>query len=402
MASSKLNSLCRQAGPTILVWFLASAPRGRWRLRPLSQPSGRHLWTPCRLTSFRPLPDPHWTAASKLGWSCVGRGKGHRFLCPPKQFVALAPALKQGATALAPCISGPPSGISCARKPVGEEVRWTVRDVCRAIRRGLGPASLKDIFDVEKLAPLVGYTRERCEWALGQSWSQCPRPTGPTRACARSERSLYARITRQTGTCSASADSGTADTRLISFSPHLEAARWPRSRPSASSSVCTRRDEMGREVCRFQGRDESEWDAILGVHGVGHTPDPAPRSLESRCCPTMRAVAARASRGRPGPGPRPAQPPPPRELELLTRSLMAARSSGGSWQRFKHFRKCLLLRRKVAHEIAVPEEPNDILCWRRQRLLGPGLRMCRRCFPDQTADSSSSSSSSSSSASNSS
>ena len=52
-------------------------------------------------------------------------------------------------------------------KPVGEEVRWTVRDVCRAIRRGLGPASLKDSFDVEKLAPFVNYTREVCEWALG-------------------------------------------------------------------------------------------------------------------------------------------------------------------------------------------------------------------------------------------
>ena len=30
--------------------------------------------------------------------------------------------------------------------PVGEDVRWTIRDTVRAIKRGLGPAQLKDSF----------------------------------------------------------------------------------------------------------------------------------------------------------------------------------------------------------------------------------------------------------------
>ena len=56
-------------------------------------------------------------------------------------------------------------------KPMGEEI-GAVRDVCRVIKRGLGPSSLKDSFDVEKLAPVVGQARERFEWAIGQRDSE--------------------------------------------------------------------------------------------------------------------------------------------------------------------------------------------------------------------------------------
>eukprot|EP00439_Symbiodinium_sp_Y106_P084367 s573_g25.t1 len=52
--------------------------------------------------------------------------------------------------------------------PVGEDVRWTIRDTVRAIKRGLGPAQLKDSFDLELLQPIVPYTRQRTEFHVGQ------------------------------------------------------------------------------------------------------------------------------------------------------------------------------------------------------------------------------------------
>ena len=52
--------------------------------------------------------------------------------------------------------------------PVGEDVRWTIRDTVKAIKRGLGPAQLKDSFDLELLQPIVPYTRQRTEFHVGQ------------------------------------------------------------------------------------------------------------------------------------------------------------------------------------------------------------------------------------------
>ena len=52
--------------------------------------------------------------------------------------------------------------------PVGEDVRWAIRDTVRAMKRGLGPAQLKDSFDVEHLSKISPYTRERIEFHVGQ------------------------------------------------------------------------------------------------------------------------------------------------------------------------------------------------------------------------------------------
>ena len=41
------------------------------------------------------------------------------------------------------------------KQPIGEEVRWAIRDAIRSVKRGLGPASLKDSFDVRILGGLV-------------------------------------------------------------------------------------------------------------------------------------------------------------------------------------------------------------------------------------------------------
>ena len=50
-----------------------------------------------------------------------------------------------------------------------EDVRWSIRDTVRAIKRGLGPAQLKDSFDLELLQPIVPYTRQCTEFHVGQA-----------------------------------------------------------------------------------------------------------------------------------------------------------------------------------------------------------------------------------------
>ena len=56
--------------------------------------------------------------------------------------------------------------------PIGEDVRWTTRDTVRAIKRGLGPAQLKDSFDVELLSPLVPFVKECVAFHLGDPASE--------------------------------------------------------------------------------------------------------------------------------------------------------------------------------------------------------------------------------------
>ncbi|CAE7544250.1 DNMT3B, partial [Symbiodinium necroappetens] len=56
--------------------------------------------------------------------------------------------------------------------PIGEDVRWTIRDTVRAIKRGLGPAQLKDSFDVELLSLLVPFVKECVAFHLGDPASE--------------------------------------------------------------------------------------------------------------------------------------------------------------------------------------------------------------------------------------
>ncbi|CAE7252455.1 DNMT3B [Symbiodinium sp. CCMP2592] len=393
--------------------------------------------------------------------------------------------------------------------PIGEDVRWAIKDTVRAITRGLGPSQLKDSFDLELLQPIVPYTRQRAEFHVGQldaeidlaliaAWWMLreievsnarvhhlylsrdesflahflvPISKADTQghltvrsyACicrARSERLcpwhaadrhlhrlyLLRKTRRQITYLFPDSDGGPLSKVQVVriFERVLSAAGIPLTRP----------DECGREVPRFQGHvmrvSGTQFLAAMGLsvpmiqlqgrwssRAIDRYVQLAPllrmpqavREARNRgsssfligAGPGAPAVAAapEAVEGHPQSPPPAANKPRPakKKVETIdvtgdaTESQRDGVSAGQVQKELHQFMAAVLEpkemlvvqpRRKVAHVIAVPEESHDIAVWRtscgwaygwshfyraEKGALGPGLRLCKRCFPEETADS---------------
>ncbi|CAE7249257.1 DNMT3B [Symbiodinium pilosum] len=204
--------------------------------------------------------------------------------------------------------------------PIGEQTRFIIRDTVRAIKRGLGPTKLKDSFDFEVLRALV-----RLEEALR----------------AFDERDMAAAVDLQEPLCPYHCAKGT-----------WRGCGWLASRPQQ------------RTLLRLPQNIRAA--TALGSLPASSTSPPTAVMIlrdEEPATPPAR----RRRRGRADPAP---DGPPP----LLDESSLAAPLTGITMDQVRAeiakaippVRENLIVqpRRRVAHEIGVPEAQNEVHRWR--------------------------------------
>ena len=405
--------------------------------------------------------------------------------------------------------------------PIGEETRFVIRDTIRAIKRGLGPASLKDAFDFEVLRELVKLEESLrafdvrdlaatvdlcivCAWYMLREIEvsnarahhlYLTEPDSVHLLLPVSKTESQGSLTVRTYVCVCRARREPL-CPFHSAKRHLERLRLAGVDSSASNYLfpgqdgeplkkfqvvqliervlraagveTTRPDEAGRQAPRFSGHTlrvsgtqylaalnvplaqiqlQGRWssraiDRYVQLAPLLRLPQNVRAAAAVGALPAQRALpqaevmvlsdeepvtppAHRRRRRRVAPAAT-SPSPPPMVHEPPAASALGPGTSITLEQVRDEIAKAIppakehLIvqpRRRVAHSIGVPEAHNEVHRWRttcgwgygwsgyyriQADSLGPELRRCRRCFPDETNQSASSSSSSSSSGSSSS